>query len=147
MVAMRIRVAAYAVVLDTDGRQLLSHWHQGDGFSGWTLPGGGLEFGEHPTETVVREDREETGHDVEVGELLGVDTAVIPPERLADPSGGAMQALRILYRAEVVGGTLTREVDGTTDDVAWFTPADVDALERVPAVDTARRLAGLLPVP
>ncbi|MFC8731733.1 NUDIX hydrolase [Luteimicrobium sp. NPDC057192] len=143
---MRIRVAAYAVVLDPDGRQLLSHWNE-RGRSGWTLPGGGLEFGEHPTETVVREVREETGYDVEVGELLGIDTAVFPPERLVDPSGGAMQALRILYRAAVVGGTLTPEADGSSDDAGWFTQAEVDALDRVSSVDTARRMAGLLPVP
>ncbi|HWK90874.1 MAG TPA: NUDIX domain-containing protein [Luteimicrobium sp.] len=143
---MRLRVAAYAVVLDPEGRQLLSHWNEG-GRSGWTLPGGGLEFGEHPTETVVREVREETGYAVEPGELLGIDTTVIPPERLVDPSGGAMQALRILYRAVVVGGTLTPEVDGSSDDAGWFTQAEIDALDRVASVDTARRLAGLLPVP
>ncbi|GAA4845862.1 NUDIX domain-containing protein [Luteimicrobium xylanilyticum] len=144
---MRIRVAAYAVILDADGRQLLSHWNEGPGLTGWTLPGGGLEFGEHPTETVVREVREETGYDVEPGELLGLDTTVIPPERLRDRSGGPMQALRILYRAEITGGTLTPEADGSSDDAGWFTQPEVDALDRVPAVDTARRLAGLLPVP
>ena len=143
---MRIRVAAYAVILDADGRQLLSHWNQGDGFSGWTLPGGGLEFGEHPAEAVAREVREETGYEVQVGDLLGIDSEVIPPERLIDPTGGPGQALRVVYRAIAVGGTLTRETDGSTDDAAWFTHAEIDALDRVPAVDTARRLAGLLPV-
>jgi len=38
----------------------------------WNLPGGGVESGELPTETVVRETREETGLEVAVGRLVGV---------------------------------------------------------------------------
>ncbi|WP_186810317.1 hypothetical protein [Cellulosimicrobium sp. TH-20] len=39
------------------------------------------------------------------------------------------------------------EEDESTDDVGWFTPHEVDALDRVGLVDVARRSAGLLPVP
>lgn len=38
----------------------------------WSVPGGTLELGEHLTEAARREVREETGIDVEVGELLGI---------------------------------------------------------------------------
>ena len=41
---MDIRVAAYAVIVDDRG-MLLSHWNEG-GYSGWTLPGGGIDPGE-----------------------------------------------------------------------------------------------------
>src|SRR3954464_9382508 len=38
----------------------------------WTLPGGGLEHGEHPRDAVVREVYEETGLDVVIGETARV---------------------------------------------------------------------------
>jgi 8-oxo-dGTP diphosphatase len=53
----------------------------GDGGK-WMLPGGGVEHGEHPEETVVRELREETGYHVTVGALLevGSDHRLLPTE-------------------------------------------------------------------
>lgn len=37
-----------------------------------SLPGGGMEQGELVTETAVREVKEETGYDIEVGKLVGI---------------------------------------------------------------------------
>ena len=132
---MRMRVAAYALITrgDGDAREiLLPHWHE-SGRSGWTLPGGGVEPGEHPADGAVREVKEETGYDVRLTSLLGVDSAVLP----SSSQGDELQALRILYRAEITGGELAVEVDGTTDDVAWHRLSDVPALRHVHAVDWA----------
>ncbi|SFS10368.1 ADP-ribose pyrophosphatase YjhB, NUDIX family [Agrococcus baldri] len=132
---MRMRVAAYALITRGEGADreiLLPHWRD-SGMSGWTLPGGGVEPGEHPADGAVREVKEETGYDARLTGLLGVDSAVLP----STARGDDMQALRILYRAEILGGELTVEVDGTTDDVAWHRVADVADLRRVHAVDWA----------
>jgi len=143
---MLTRVAAYALVVEGD-RILLPHWSAGTG-SGWTMPGGGIDPGEHPEDAAVRELREETGYDVALDGLLGVDSIVVPTERRSDIGLGAptepMHGIRIVYRAHVVGGELTVEADGTTDDVAWHGLDDVDALDRVELVDVVRRWAGLL---
>ncbi|WP_413317571.1 NUDIX domain-containing protein [Agrococcus sp. 1P02AA] len=134
---MRMRVAAYALITRGEGVDreiLLPHWRE-HGMSGWTLPGGGVEPGEHPADGAVREVKEETGYDVRLTSLLGVDSAVLPETG----RGEALQALRILYRAEILGGELTVEVDGTTDDVAWHPLDRVPRLRHVHSVDWALR--------
>ncbi len=139
-----LRVSAYAVVTDEAGRLLLPHWSEG-GRQGWTMPGGGIDPGEHPADAAVREVYEETGYHVELDGLLGVDSIVIAAADRGHPADRPGQALRIVYRARVTGGDLRVEEDGSTDGVAWHTPAEVDALDRVDLVDLSRRWAGLLP--
>lgn len=137
---MDLRVAAYAVITDEQGRMLLPHWNEG-GRSGWTLPGGGIDPGEDPADAAVREVREETGYDVELEELLGIDSTVVAAEDRIVPSTMPVHSLRIVYRARVVGGELRVEEDGTTDDVAWHPAEEIDRLDRVPLVDVARSWA------
>ncbi len=140
---MDMRVAAYAIVQDDDARLLLAHWNEG-GASGWTLPGGGLEAGEDPEHAVRREVREETGYRVKVADLLGIHSRVIPAQRrLAPGSRAPLHALRIVYRAEITGGALRNEVDGSTDRADWFTLEQVRTLPRVTLVNIALRMAGL----
>jgi 8-oxo-dGTP diphosphatase len=59
-------VAAVALV-DADGRVLLAQRPQGKTFEGlWEFPGGKMEPGETPEETIVREVREEIGVETKV---------------------------------------------------------------------------------
>jgi ADP-ribose pyrophosphatase YjhB (NUDIX family) len=62
-------IGAFAIILDAQGRVLLSHRRDMDL---WNLPGGAVERGELPTEAVVREVVEETGLEVAIDRLVGV---------------------------------------------------------------------------
>lgn len=141
--AMDLRVSAYAFITDDQGRMLLPHWSEAT-HSGWTMPGGGIDPGEHPAAAAVREVYEETGYHVELDGVLGVDSIVIPGAERVHPSERPGQALRIVYRAHITGGELRVEKDGSTDGVAWHAHHEVEALDRVSLVDLSRRWAGLI---
>jgi len=89
----------------------------------WWLPGGGIDFGESPEETLTREFLEETGLRVKNPMLFGVTSDL----RKRD-NGDKIHTVRILYTVEWEAGELTHEVHGTTDHAAWFTFADADVL-------------------
>ena len=88
----------------------------------WILPGGGVEFGEHPEATVVREVFEETGLNVRPTGLPRVHAQV-----RRDPDCD-LHAVRLIYDAILEGGTLRPELDGSTDLCAWIPLAELDRL-------------------
>ena len=138
---MALRVAAYCIIIE-DGKMLLSHWNE-NGSDGWTLPGGGLDPYEDPADAAVREVFEETGYRAELGELLGIDSHLVAAENRFQGATEPLQALRIVYRARVIGGELTNELDGSTDEAAWFDLAEVATLKRVGLVEVGLKLAGV----
>lgn len=130
------RVAGYALIVD-DGKILLSWWNGGPdpARAAWTLPGGGIELDEQIEDGLLREITEETGYTAELTGLLMTSSGVGSP----GASGRPFKAVRIVYTARVIGGTLgTLEVDGSTDFAAWV-PLDElpGAGPRVQLVDAA----------
>lgn len=133
------RVGAYCVLVE-EGGLLLAHLAKHlFGKDEWTLPGGGLEPFETPEQAAVREMHEETGLNVALTGLLAVDSFTVPPrDRMLEADRTrALLSLRIIYRATRTGGTLRREVNGSTDDVAWIPLHEVPRLSRVELVDVA----------
>lgn len=104
----------------------------------WTLPGGGVEFGEHPEETLRRELLEETGLIVEPGPILKLDSVVI--NRAADK----LHWLRIIYGATVIGGALRDEREGSTDRCDWFTLREASGMPLVSLAAVSLELVDVL---
>jgi 8-oxo-dGTP diphosphatase len=130
----RQRVAAYAVILrvgpgPAGGQEILlsrlAERITSDEL--WTLPGGGLDHGEDPRDAVLREVREETGLDADVGETARVYSAHLPGV-WRDGRRVDAHALRIVYDGWVAPDApepRVVEVDGSTSEAAWQPVADV----------------------
>ena len=137
------RVAAYNVCVDDRSRLLLCRLSNITERPGaWTLPGGGIDFGEHPEAGALRELHEETGLVGRIVELLAVHSLrrtlrAKERDRLGFAEGTEIDyhSVRIIYRTEIIGGDLRDETDESTDMAAGFTHEDATAL---PLVDLGR---------
>ena len=92
-------------------------------------PGGHIEAGETPEDAVVRETLEETGCEVECGELIGVYLWVRPQTR--------QQFLRITYAAKFISCDEERELDKGIIARHWATLEQIESRQpelRSPAV-------------
>jgi len=135
------RVAAYAVVRRGDDVLLTRLSHRAAHPGRWTLPGGGVDHGEHPSVALAREVEEECGLPCEVTGLVGVhDTHFFgnaPSGRIEDYHG-----VHLLFSATVGDGEpRVLEVDGTTDAVAWVPVGDIESGE-VDALDVVHHALG-----
>ncbi|HMG44257.1 MAG TPA: NUDIX domain-containing protein [Acidimicrobiales bacterium] len=134
------RVAAHALCVEGD-RVLLVRLSSGLADGGrWTLPGGGLEWGEHPAEALRRELYEETGLSGDVGAIAGVfsDTFRVGPTR----EGDELHFLSVVYEVRPALGDLVHEADGSTDLAAWILLADALGLPLVPLAHYGLDLIG-----
>jgi 8-oxo-dGTP diphosphatase len=129
------RLAAYGVIV-RDGRILLCRVGPGNLGEGlWTLPGGGLDFGESPESGAIREVEEETGL---VAEITG-PPVIHSDSGTWDRRSGSVSYhhVRFVFPMTIVGGEERLEVDGSTDAFEWVPLADVpsrpigDLVERV----------------
>ncbi|WP_433511908.1 NUDIX domain-containing protein [Nonomuraea sp. CA-143628] len=112
---MKVRVTG--VVIEDD--QILLLDQDTDTGRSWSLPGGKVEPGEPIGDALVREMREETGIDVEVGRLLYVCDHL---------PGGGSHVVHLTFEATRVGGTV-----GTVTEGADTTP--IRGVRFVPLAD------------
>lgn len=91
----RVRIRVCGICRKEDRLLLINHVGLTDG-AFWAPPGGGMEFGDSAPQNLVREFKEETGLEVEVGMFLFATEFIRPP----------LHAFELFFSVEVTGGTL-----------------------------------------
>ena len=127
--------AVGAVVHDDRGRLLLVLRGREPSAGVWSIPGGKVEPGESREAAVRREVLEETGLRVDVVAPVGV---VDRPT--AD--GGVFDIHD--YTARLLSDPAAARAADDADDVGWFTPDEVRALDCVPGLVAALEDWGVL---
>jgi 8-oxo-dGTP diphosphatase len=123
MRAREVRIRVAVCILDGDRILLVQHLKNGRRY--WLLPGGGVEVGETLAETALRELREETGYEIEVGRLLLVCESLEPKGR---------HLVNMVFAGEVRGGSLRAGLDGRLVDAGWLPVDDLASLEMYPPI-------------
>lgn len=134
----RQRISAYGLIV-SDESILLARIAAGyPGAGSWTLPGGGLDWGEAPQEALHRELYEETGLRGEIRTLLGIDSLRLERNRNGKRIG--FHGLRIIYEVVASGEPRVTEVDGSVAEAKWLPLGEVPHLATVDLVETALRM-------
>jgi 8-oxo-dGTP diphosphatase len=124
-----------ALVLDGNGRVLLSRRAYEPQAGAWDIPGGFLEEGEAPLDALRRELREEAGVEIEPLEFVGV---------WVDRYGGdddATSTLNLYWTARIVAGEPTPADD--VAELAWFPIDEVPGDEELAFENVAEALRSL----
>ncbi len=110
------RMAVGAVLLNEEGRVLLV-LNRGHGRSYWSLPKGSCEDGEPLVATLRREVREETGLQVEPGEMAFVTEWFVANRQ--------EWFLQTYFTARITGGELGVQDDEDVTRVEWVLPGEL----------------------
>lgn len=125
-------IVAVGVIIRDGDRIVLIRRNKEPSKGLWTFPGGAIELGESLQDAARREALEETGLQVELGQVAAVIDHVV-----ADDGGRTRYHYVIIdYLARHVGGVLQPGTD--VSDAGWFGLADLAALDMT---EKARELA------
>lgn len=115
------QIIVTAAVIEKDGRFLMAQRRLQDSEGGkWEFPGGKVEWGEEPRQSLYRELQEELGVKAEIGSLLETVSEV----------KGSMHLILLYFKCRIVEGEL-KAVD--CQAVSWWAPDEIDRLPKPPA--------------
>ena len=128
-------VTTHAIMFDeTRKKILLILWQNPLGQEVWSFPGGHIKSGERVKEALMREVKEETGYEIEVGKLLGVYDNIV---RDISTNNVIAHIINIIWFANILFGTLDFSKDEEIIDAKWF---PYDRAKKLRMSSTAKKI-------
>ncbi len=115
-------VGSSAIVVDSEDRILLQRRSDS---GNWALPGGTMNIGETLAQSIIREVREETGFNVQIGRIVGIYSD--PGHVFAYEDGEVRQEFSICLACTIESGSL--QVGSESTSVDFFSFSDITALQ------------------
>lgn len=147
----RLRLRVCGLYREDDRLLMVKHRGIGPTDTFWCPPGGGPQFNETAPSALIREFMEETGLEVEIGDMLFVNEFIQPP----------LHAMELFFHVRATGGSLRlgfdpeMSADGQIidevrlmpfDEIKAYSPTEVHALfQYCQSMDDVFRLRGYLP--
>jgi 8-oxo-dGTP diphosphatase len=116
----QIPQVAVGAIIVSDGALLMVQRGQAPAKGLWSIPGGRVEYGEYIADALIREVKEETDLDIEVGDLIGIAEVVGEPHYVI-----------LDFGARVVGHDVPTAA-GDVADARWVTFEEVLSLPCTP---------------
>ncbi len=114
------------ILKNTDGQVMLV---RNTGALEWTTPGGMIEPGERPDESLLRELKEELGVEVKLVGLLGVFSG--PEYLIVYPNGDEVNYVTAVFECELLSGTPQPDFD-ELEDCCFFNLDEIKQLNTPP---------------
>lgn len=100
-----------------------------DAHEKWEFPGGRIEYGESPEDTLRRECREEIGCEIDIKKLIpSIQSAV-----WIRTDDREQHVLVVCYEAELISGE-PQSLDKKVAEVKWFTRGDIQELDTLKGI-------------
>ncbi|MEI7621586.1 MAG: NUDIX domain-containing protein [Candidatus Moraniibacteriota bacterium] len=137
---LEMRPSIYGVIVK-DGALLLSK--QWDGYD---FPGGGIKLGENFKDALIREVKEETGLEVEIGKIVTCENSFFKTLK-----GRHLHSILLYYTCEVVGGELSIDnIDEHEKEYItmpqWISLEDIEKIKFYNSVDSVEIIKSALKV-
>jgi len=117
------QILVTAAIIEKDGEILLTKRLDGVHREGkWEFPGGKVNIGENPRETIKREIREELGIDIEADSIFEISSHVYED---ADK-----QVILMAFNCDFKGGDIEKK---EVADYVWVKPEEMDKYDMVEA--------------
>jgi len=116
-----------AAVIEKDGKFLfVKEANKGVDTGKWSHPGGWIEIGESPIETVIKEVEEETGYKFTPTGVLGIYSLV--REDLARLGEEVHHPIKIIFTGSI-SEKRNKNLADDVSEIGWFTAEEIDKMD------------------